>query len=62
MSKRTYLPKLLFVMRTMCGYIRRWEPQIKEIVGDGNTAKVDAVLAACTILEAVVVPLVPNGG
>ena len=61
MALRTYLPKLLFIMRLLCSYIRKYREKIDNAVGPTHTAKVDALVTACEVLEAVVETLVPNG-
>ena len=55
MAARTYLPHLIFIARTLCGYMKRWERQIKDNLTDEQEVLFDAVLAACEALEAAIV-------
>ena len=57
---KTYLPKLLKILVLVCGYILRWQKQLKENIPEEHWPKLDAVVTACEALEAVVEPLVPG--
>jgi len=57
---KTYLPKLLKIATTLCKYIRRWETQIRERLGESDEAKLDAVLVACDALEVALKLLIPG--
>lgn len=61
MSVRTYLPKLLLILRLLCGYISRYRERIETFIGPENVAALDAVVAACEAMEAILVVLVPSG-
>jgi hypothetical protein len=61
MGFRSYLPKLAFLLRLVCKYMLKWQPQIKEHLGGGaNEAAYDACLTACQVLIAVLDVLIPN--
>lgn len=47
---RTYLPGLIFLLRKVCKYIGKYRDTIVSVVGDENSAKVDAIVTACNIL------------
>lgn len=57
---RTYLPKLLKILRLVCSYILRWKQKIQEHIPEEHWPKLDAVVTACEALEAVVDPIVPG--
>lgn len=60
MGLKTYLPKLLFIARLLCNYIRKYEDKIRTNLGtDANRAKLDALLLACDALEVVLEAIVP---
>ncbi len=61
MASRTYLPKLLFILKVICKYMLRWEAEIKSHLGGGSAeAAFDAALAACQILVPILEGLIPN--
>lgn len=55
MSARTYLPALQFIARRLCGYIRKYERQIRGNLDTSGEAALDAVLVACEALEAAII-------
>jgi hypothetical protein len=55
---KTYLPKLLFIARLLCNYIRRWESKIKDNIPEESWPILDAALTACDALEVLVQTLV----
>jgi len=61
MALRTYLPKLLFILRLLCGYIGRNRERIEHFIGEENIAALDAVVTACEALEAILEVIVPVG-
>jgi len=61
MASRTYLPKLVFILRVVCKYMQKWETEIKSHLGGGSTeAAFDAALAACQILIPLLDALIPD--
>jgi len=61
MASRTYLPKLVFVLKLVCKYMQRWEAEIKSHLGGGSAeAAFDAALTACQILVPIVEALIPD--
>ena len=60
---RTYLPSLLFWMKRLCRYIRdNYDNILKFLPEEGGKTALDGVLAACAVLETIVIPLVGGGG
>lgn len=61
MANRTYLPKLLRLLRITCKYMKRWETFIRDHLPDeaAQTA-FSNVLVACEALEAIVELLIPS--
>lgn len=57
MASRTYLPSLLRFLRIVCNYITRHRDRIVEVIGTNNASKLDDVLAACSVLTDVILPL-----
>lgn len=57
---KTYLPKLLKILRLVCGYILRWKQQLKNHIPEEHWPKLDAVVTACEALELVIEPLTPG--
>jgi len=47
---KTYLPKLVKVLTTVCRYILRWNVQIKANLPPTAAPAVDAVVEACQVL------------
>ena len=61
MASRTYLPKLVFILRLVCKYMQKWETEIKSHLGGGSTeAAFDAALVACQILIPLLDALIPD--
>jgi hypothetical protein len=61
MASRTYLPKLLFILKLVCKYMLEWQVQIKSHLGGGSTeAAFDAALAACQVLVPLIEALIPD--
>lgn len=54
MALRTYLPKLQFLARLLCGYIARWERQLRANMTNEQEALLDAVMTACQALDAAI--------
>lgn len=53
MSK-TYIPKLVYIARLLCAYMKRYERQIKAHLTEPQIALFDALLVACEALEAAI--------
>jgi len=61
MASRTYLPKLLFIIKLVCKYMLRWDTEIRSHLGGGATeAAFDAVLAACQVFVPLLEALIPD--
>lgn len=61
MASRTYLPKLLFVVKVVCKYMLKWDDLIRPNLGGGSTeAAYDAVLAACQVLIPLLEAIIPD--
>ncbi len=61
MASRTYLPKLLFIIKLVCKYMLRWDTEIRGHLGGGATeAAFDAVLAACQVFVPLLEALIPD--
>jgi hypothetical protein len=61
MASRTYLPKLLFILKLVCQYMLKYSAQIKSHLGGGSTeAAFDAALAACQVLVPLIEALIPD--
>lgn len=62
MGLRTYLPMLLFWMKRLCRYIRENNDGINKFLPQpSGAAAVDGVLAACAVLEAIIIPIIGGG-
>lgn len=61
MALRTMLPKLLFILRLLCGYIGKHRERIERFIGEENVAALDAVVTACEALEAILEIVIPVG-
>jgi len=60
MASRTYLPRLLFILRLVCHYIQRWESQIRGALPDGAAqTALTAVVTACEAMEAILESEIP---
>lgn len=60
MGVRTYLPKLLAILRYTCKYIRRWESQIEDALqNDSQRNALHAVVTACEAMEAILEVVIP---
>jgi len=57
MAQRTWIPKLVLILKTVCGYINRWESQLHKFIPEENWPLLDAVVTACVALETVLVEL-----
>jgi len=57
MAQRTWIPKLVLILKTACGYINRWESQLHKFIPEENWPLLDAVVTACVALETVLVEL-----
>jgi hypothetical protein len=59
MSARNYAPKLLALLRLLCKYIRKYQPQLQAFVGTDNEAALTAVVTACEAMEDILGGLLP---
>lgn len=57
MGSRTYLPTLIHILEHVCHFIVLHRDRIIEVLGTENTTKIDAVVTACHVLTAVIVPI-----
>jgi hypothetical protein len=61
MASRTYLPKLLFIIKLVCKYMLRWDTEIRSHLGGGSAeAAFDSVLAACQVFVPFLEALIPD--
>lgn len=56
---RTYLPKLLLILRLVCNYIGRYRETILKYLPEGSETALDAVTTACEALEIIVAAEIP---
>lgn len=54
MSKRTYVPTLVYWLHRVCVYITRYRAQLRAFLTDDQEILLDAVLAACEAFTAAV--------
>lgn len=60
MGLRTYLPKLLFLLRLVCKYIRRYEDAIRDnLPSDAARTALSAVIVACEAMEVILEEVIP---
>ena len=55
MAKKTYLPKLVALLHTICRYIVRYRPTIDQFLDAQGKTLLNAVVAACEAFTAYVV-------
>jgi hypothetical protein len=60
-GSKTYLPRLLYLLRILCKYIARYEVVIKHFLPSTKHALVDAVMLACSTLSEAVAEEIPTG-
>jgi len=61
MAAKTFLPRLLDLLRATCRYITRYELTIRENIPPEHEDKLDAVLVACAALAVVLDEIIPTG-